>query len=163
MSSETSWTDRGKKLVEYHPQAQDFIRRAGGRLPVSQDDAPVLSRLWVEADGLDELVCTLLDQLNNDLLKGEAEFDTTRGSSVRRSRLDQQESLFYDCTWSLAWEGRSVVVNLSVEAKTSLYEAQVGAGSANEVHPVSHPFSENALKAALISAYVAEVTRSSAQ
>ena len=54
----------------------------------------------------------------------------------------------------------SVVVNLSVDAKTSLYEAQVSAGSTNEVHPVSHPISESALKAALLSAYVAEATRS---
>ena len=163
MSSETSWTDEARKLVEYHPQAQDFIRRAGDELPVSQDDVLALCRLWVEADALDELVCTLLDQLNNDLLKGEAEFDTTRGASVRRSRLDQQETLFYDCAWSLTWEGCSVAVNLSVEAKTSLYEAQVAAGSANEAHPVSHPISESALEAALVSAYVAETTRSSTQ
>ncbi|MCH8063016.1 MAG: hypothetical protein IH861_10985 [Chloroflexi bacterium] len=163
MSSETSWTDKAKKLVAYHSEAQDFIRRAGDELPVSPDDALTLGRLWEEADGLDELVCTLLDQLNNDLLKGEAEFDTTRGASVRRSRLDQQETLFYDCTWSLTWGGCSVVVNLSVEGKTSLYEAQVAAGSANEVHPVSHPISESALKAALVSAYVAEATRSPAQ
>ena len=163
MSSETSWTDRAKKLVAHHRDAQDFIRRAADQLPVSQDDALALSRLWMEADALDELVCTLLDQLNNDLLEGEAEFDTTRGASVRRSRLDQQETLFYDCTWSLTWEGCSVVVNLSVEAKTSLYEAQVAAGSANEVHPVSHPISESALKAALVSAYVAEATKSSAR
>ncbi len=161
MSSESSWTDRAKKLVAYHRDALDFIRRAGDQLPVSQDDALALGRLWVEADGLDELVCTLLDQLNNDLLNGEAEFDTTRGASLRRSRLDDQETLFFDCAWSLKWEGCSVVVNLSVDAKTSLYEAQVAAGSAKEMHPVSHPISESALKAALVSAYVAEATQSS--
>ena len=162
MSSEPSWTDQAKKLVEYHRQAQDFIRRAGDQLPVSQDDALALGRLWVEADRLDELVCTLLDQLNNDLLNGEAEFDTTRGASLRRSRLDDQETLFYDCTWSLTWEDCSVVVNLSVDPKTSLYEAQVAAGSSKEVHPVSHPMSESVLKAALVSAYVAEATQTSA-
>ena len=162
MSSELSWTEKAKKLVAYHREAQDFIRRAGDDLPVSLDDAAALGRLWAEADELDELVCTLLDQLNNELLKGEAEFDTTRGAAVRRSRLDDQESLFYDCAWSLTWGGCSVVVNLSVEAKTSLYEAQVAAGSAKEAHPVSHPISETALKAALVSAYVAEATLPSA-
>ena len=161
MSSELSWTDKAKKLVAYHLEARDFIRRAGDQLPASPDDALALGRLWLEADTLDELVCTLRDELNTDLLKGEAHFDTTRGASVRRSRLDDQETLFYDCTWSLTWEGGSVVVNLSVDAKTSLYEAQVAAGSAKEVHPVPHPMSENALKAALASAYVAEATQSS--
>ena len=163
MSSEHSWTEKAKKLVEYHREAQDFIRRAGDQLPVSQDDAPALGRLWVEADQLDELIGTLLGQLNSDLLGDAAEFDTTRGASVRRSRLVDQETLFFECTWSLTWEDRSVVVNLSVDAKTSLYEAHVAAGSAREVHPISHPMSESALKAALVSAYVAETTRSSAQ
>lgn len=163
MGAETSWTGEAKKLVAYHREAQDFIRRAGDELPVSTDDALALGRLWVEADKLDELVCTLLDKLNKELLEGKAEFDTTRGASVRRSRLDDGETLFYDCAWSLTWEGCSVVVNLSVDAKTSLYEAQVAAGAAKEVLPVSHPISESALKAALVSAYVAEATRPTAQ
>ena len=114
MSEELFWLEKAKKMVSYRQEALDFIDRAGEQLPVNPTDAPALSRLWVEADQLDEMICSLLDEMNAYLIEGKGDLDTTRGASVRPYASDQ-ESLVYECAWSLFWDDvKAVSVNLAI-------------------------------------------------
>jgi hypothetical protein len=158
LSEEISWVERARALVAYHQEALDFIRRAGEHLPASPSHALALCRLWVEADALDMMLCSLLDEMNAHLLNAKAEMDTTRGASMRPSVLDE-ERLFYDCSWTLLWErNRGVSVNLSVEAETGAFEARVLAMRSRQSHGIRFPIVESNLKEALTNAYFAEAT-----
>ena len=159
MSEELSWIERAKKLVEYHEEAQDFVRRVGKQLPTGPSDALAVSELWVEADRLDDLICSLLDEMNTGLVGGNAELDTTRGASIRPAGFEE-EAVFYECSWTLQWgEHRGVLVNLAVEPSARLYEVNVHAIQAEETRSIRHPVTESELKEGLINAYVIETTR----
>lgn len=164
MSEDISWIDRAKQLVSYHKEALDFIERAGEQLPAHPGHAGILSRLWVESDGLDDTICSLLHELNSHLLEEQATMDTTRGASMRPTIMDEQ-SLFYECSWNLLWddEARGISVNLAIDASTNLFEAHVRSIGASETFGTRFPLSESNLKEALTDAYVSEVTSGSDQ
>ena len=159
MSEDLSWIERAKKLVEYHEEAQDFVRRVGEQLPTGPSDAWAVSELWVEADRLDDMICSLLDEMNTGLEDGNAELDTTRGASMRPADFEE-EAVFYECSWTLQWrDNRGVVVNIAVEPNARSYEVNVQAIRAEESQRIRHPVTELELKEALINAYVVETTR----
>lgn len=159
MTNEFSWLDRAKRLIEYHPDALDFIRRAGEQLPVSPGEAGLVSRLWSESDMLDGLICNLLEEMNVSLRQAQGEVDTTRGVAVRATGLSE-ESIFYECSWSLLWDdGDGISVNLAIEPGTDRFDAEVRAIGASEIVKLRYPFTESDLKDALTTAYVAEATK----
>jgi arylformamidase len=158
MSEETPWVEQARRLVAYHQEALDFVSRVGQQLPVSAADAALVGRLWLEADGLDNLVCALLDEMNTGLLEGKGALDATRGASLGPSA-SSEEAVFYDCVWALLWgDGRGVSVNLAVNSGSRDYEVSVRSIQAKEVQRIGFPVAEAELKGALIDAYVAEVT-----
>ena len=158
MSQNFSWIERARKLVEYHQEALYFISRAIKELPISPDDALAVSRLWLEADQMDELICSLLDDMNSGLIGGKGELDVMRGVSLRPSEFEQ-DVVFYDCSWSLMWDGkRGVSVNLAIEPRSKAYVVSVLALQAKETLRVRFPFDESDLQEALTSIYVAEAT-----
>ena len=158
MVDELSWIERAQRLVDYHQEALEFIGRAGQEIPASPTHALSVGRLWLEADGIDDMVCTLLDEMNTGLLGGEGELDTTRGVAVRPSRLGE-EGVFYSCSWSLLWGGgKAVSLDLSIEPQSGIFEAQVRALRGKQSTDVRFPLSDLDLKEALISAYVTETT-----
>ena len=84
---ELSWLERTRRLVDYHQEALEFIGRAGQQISANPSHALAVGRLWLEADGIDDTVCTLLDEMNTGLLEGGGELDTTRGVATRPSQL----------------------------------------------------------------------------
>ena len=159
MSEEISWIERAKKLVEYHEEAQDFVQRVGEQLLTGPSDALAVSELWVEADGLDDMICSLLDEMNAGLIDGKAELDTTRGASVRPASFEE-EAVFYECSWTLQWgDNLGVLVNIAMEPSARSYEVNVHAIRSEETRSVRYPVTESELKERLINAYVIEATR----
>ena len=158
MSDELSWIERAQRLVDYHREALEFIGRAGQEIRASPAHAVSIGRLWLEADGIDDMVCTLLDEMNTGLLGGDGELDTTRGVAMRPSRLGE-EGVFYSCSWSLLWDGgKGVSLDLSIEPRSGTFEAQVRSLKGIQSTDVRFPLSDLDLKEALVSAYVAETT-----
>jgi hypothetical protein len=158
MTEANAWLERAKQLVGYHTEALDFINRVKDQLPVDESYASHLSRLWVEADALDTLVCSLLEDVNEQLLSGAGEMDTTRGAAVRPSLL-AEETLFFECAWSLTWaEGKAITLGLAIDASTGIFEALAGGQASGTTRSVRFPISESALKDALTEVYVAEAT-----
>ncbi len=158
MNDELSWIDRARRLVECHEEAVGFVQRVGERLPTAPSDALAVAELWVEAESLDTIVCSLLERMNSELLEEKAELDTTRGASIRPAGFDE-EGVFYECSWLLQWgEGCGVMVNLAVEPRARFYEANVHAMGAEQTQNVQHPVSERELKEGLVNAYVLEAT-----
>ena len=158
MDESGAWLDRARQLVEYHKEALYFIDRVRDQLPVRESYAGQLSRLWVEADALDQMVCSLLEDVNTHLIQGSGEMDTTRGAAVRPSLL-AEEALFFECAWSLAWSGgKAVSLALAIDAATGIFEAQASGSLSGTSQPVRFPISESALKDALTEVYVAEAT-----
>ena len=153
-----SWIERARRLTRHHAEAVDFVARVGQSLPASPADARAVRELWAEADRLDALVCSLLDQMNSELLGGSAEMDTTRGAAIRPMTFEE-EALFYECSWLLEWDrGRCVKVDLAVEPRTMFFDANVYGVSTDEKINLPHPISESELKEGLVDAYVSEVT-----
>ena len=156
--NELTWIERARRLAEYHAEAADFVRRVGQSLPASPADARAVRELWTEADRLDAMVCSLLDELNRELLGGSGEIDATRGADIRPMTFEE-EALFYECSWLLELgHGRCVKVDLAVEPRTMFFDANVHAVNSDEKINLPHPISEYELKDGLVDAYVAEVT-----
>ncbi len=157
------WTERARRMVAYHRDAFDFIRRAPEHFPVSSEHVELVMRLWVDADDLDSLILPLLDALNVELLDGMAELDTTRGVSAQPPAFgalegSDAEEVVYQCIWSLNWEsGQGVSVALSVTSSGVFY-MQARGSTSNREHRIGFPPTESALQEALTSAYVAEAT-----
>ena len=153
-----TWIERARRLAEYHAEAVDFVGRVGQSLPTSPSDAVAVRELWVEADRLDTLACSLLDEMNRELLGKAGELDTTRGASMRPADFEE-EAVFFECSWLLQWNGgRGIMVNLAVEPRTQFYDANVHAMRSNQTTNLPHPISEFELKDGLVNAYVAEAT-----
>ena len=158
MNDAHSWIDRARRLVAYHAEATDFVRRVGQSLPASPQDAAAVRELWAEADRLDATVCSLLEEMNRELLGGAGQLDVTRGADIRPLTFEE-EALFYECSWVLEWgRGRAVKVDLAVEPRTMFFDANVHAVSADDKTNLPHPISESELKDSLVNAYVAEAT-----
>ena len=144
--------------MDYTHDALEFVNRAATQLPARPSDARAIARLWLEADRLDDMICSLLSEVNTGLIKGVGKFDTTRGMSIRPLG-PAEEGIFYDCTWSLVWgEDRGVSVNLAIEPRSSIFEIQIHALKASESVSARFPINEAELKEALAAVYVAEVT-----
>ncbi len=158
MTESNAWLERAKLLVGYHTEALDFINRVKSQLPVDESCTGHLSYLWVEADELDELICSLLEDVNEQLLSGAGEMDTTRGAAVRPSLL-AEDTLFFECAWSLTWaEDKAITLGLAIDASTGIFEALTGGQASGITRSVRFPISESALKDALTEVYVAEAT-----
>ena len=152
-----SWLDQARKLAEYRREALGFIGRAGKQFPVAPEHAKAVSRLWIAADEVDDLVCGLLEEMNRGLLGGKGELDTTRGAAVRPHGVE--ETLFYDCTWSLLWnESLGVFVNLAIEPQSEIFVVRALALRAEEEERLPFPTDGAALKSALARVYAAEMT-----
>ena len=162
-SNTTTWIERTRRMVEYHPEVVAFIHRASETFPVSLSHRQLLLRLWVEADYLDELVLPHLSELNDELLEGRGVLDTTRGVSTRQAgyRLfddSDTEEIVYECAWTLEFEsGVGVSVVLSV-AETGVFEAVARGNFSGQEHRVGYPVSARALQDAISSVYVSEAT-----
>ena len=160
---DTPWTERARRMVAYHQDALNFIRRASEHFAVSSKHVELVMRLWVDADDLDALILPLLDALSVDLLDGAAELDTTRGVSVQPSALgaiegSDAEEVVYECIWSVNWEsGRGVSVALSVSS-SGVFQVRARGSVSNREHRIGYPPTERALQEALTAAYVAEAT-----
>ena len=158
-----SWIERARRMVSYHQEATDFIRRASRAFPVSAEHAQILMQLWVEADLLDSVILPLLDELNAELMDGQGEIDTKRGVSVQRSDSAElpgtnAEDVVYECFWSLVWtEKKGISVVLSVIEDGVFYVQSIGNASSYE-HRVGFPVSIGALQDALVATFVAEST-----
>ena len=150
------WIERARSMAAYHAEAMDFIRRAQPQHPVEDDDVYPLMRLWVQADNLDELILTLLQTLNAELLDGVGELDTTR--SVNGYSEDGERRIFYECGWALEWaDERSVSVTVGFDEDGVFYAYAGGARSSFTQH-IGYPITESALQDALCEAYVREST-----
>ena len=157
-SGGASWLEEAKKQVEYTKEALSFLNRARQQFETSPTHARAVAKLWLAADQVDELICTLLEEMNQGLLEGMGELDTTRGAAIRPVGMEE-ETLFYDCTWSLAWsEDKGIAVNLAVEPRSQILQVQVWARQAMDREAISFPIHDDALKEALVMIYVAEAT-----
>ena len=162
-SEKLAWTDRARRMVEYHPHALDFIRRASAHFPVHPAHVQLLLRLWVEADALDALILPMLNEMNVDLMNGNGELDTTRGVSTQPSALSAfhegaTDEIIYECIWSMSSpDGRGVSVVLAVNDSGAFQAQARGTLSAHE-HRVGYPVAASALEDALVAVYVAEAT-----
>ena len=158
MSEESSWIERAKSQVAYHKQAVAFLERVGRHFPVGPSDTGLVSRLWVEADQLDDLVCGLLEEMNTGLLDRRGTIDTTRGASPC-SATSVDDGVAYECSWSLLWgNGPGVSVCLATDTISAGYRVRVRALQDSEAEAVRFPVREAELKDALTAAYVAEAT-----
>ncbi len=159
-SVEPSWIERTRRLVDYRREADEFVQRVGGQLPVGPQDAKAVSLLWLEADGLDEKLCSLLNEIDAGLLEGKAdELDITRGATMRPSPLESEDVVYYECTWSLTWgDGLGVFVVLAVDSRSSVIQAHVRGLKSAEVESLRFPLAEADLKEGLTAAYVSEAT-----
>ena len=150
------WIERARSMAAYHAEALDFIRRAQPQHPVEYHDVYPLMRLWVQADQLDELILTLLRTLNDELLGGVGELETTR--SVNGYSEDGERRIFYECGWALAWaDERGVSVTVGFDADAVFYAYAGGVRSAF-TQRIGYPITESALQDALCEAYVREST-----
>lgn len=150
------WIERARSMAAYHAEALDFIRRAQPQHPVEDDDVYPLMRLWVQADNLDELILTLLQTLNADLLGGVGDLDTTR--SVNGYSEDGERRISYECGWALEWtdeRGVNVTVGFDADGVFCAYAAGVRSSFTQRI---GYPITKSALQDALCEAYVREST-----
>ena len=162
-SRQITWTERARRMVAYHAEALDFIDRAAEHYPVSAADAGALTRLWMEADGIDDLILPLLDELNSELVGGSGELDTTRGVSLLSSALSDITDtaalvVVYECSWSLKWaDGCGASVNLAIDAEGMFYAKVRGEASATKKLPAFRSLQAGS-RNALVAVYFAEAT-----
>lgn len=154
------WIERARSMAAYHAEARDFIRRAQPQHPVEDDDVYPLMRLWVQADRLDELILTLLQTLNAEMLNSIGELDTTR--SVNGYSEDGERRISYECGWALEWtysstRMRSVNVTICFD-EDSVFYAYASCGRSWFTQRIGYPITESALQDALCEAYVRETT-----
>ena len=157
------WISQTREFLELTREAREFVERATETFPRAMvEDAQAVARLWQHATALDDQVLMLLGEINQGLLEGKGEMDSTRGASVRSilPGVVTEELLFYECTWSLAWEGadHQILVKLAVEPQMESFHLQVS--SLNALRPVDVRFpmeEEQQLKEALKKVYVQEM------
>lgn len=160
---EQSWTERARRMIDYHSDARDFISRASEHFPARDEHVQLLLRLWVEADNLDAVILPLLDEMNAELMDNRGELDTTRGASARQSPMNvfndsESEEVVYECIWSLNLASMlGVSVCFSVR-EDGIFDASVRGSASGLEQRVGYPIETGALQDALVSVYVAEAT-----
>lgn len=175
-SDRMRWTDRIRQMVSYHAEALDFVHRAEQHNPtisfpslyssILRDRVLAVLRLWVEADELDEMVLSLLSELNTDVMQGKGSLEATRGVEMRPTEMgsgqyrdrDRNMTPFYECVWSISWaEGRSVSVHLATRtAWGNAYSADVRGARSLIKRQIAYPMKEGELKDMLVMMYTAE-------
>jgi hypothetical protein len=163
---ENTWILRTQRAVGYREEVLEFLARVREQIATcSPLHASVVTRLWLAADELDSVVCDLLGQLNESLVGGEGEVETTRGASMpqeQRVEPDAPEAQgpVYQCTWSLSWDqGRKgVSLVLTAGARDGPLTASVTSRSARARRDLPHPPGDGALEEALGEVFVEEST-----
>lgn len=158
-----SWTDRARRMIEYHPDARRFMSRASEHFPVNPENIRLLLRLWVESDDLDTVLMPLLSQMNSDLMDNQAELETERSVSTRPhpfGAFDESaaEEVVYECIWSLSLHsGLGVSIRFSVNEE-GMFEARAVGRISGFEQRIGYPIANEPLQDALVSVYVAEAT-----
>lgn len=162
-ADEQSWTDRARRMIEYHPDARRFMSRAADHFPVKPENIQLLLRLWVESDDLDAVLMPLLSQMNIDLMDNQAELETERSVSSRPSpfgALDESaaEEVIYECIWSLSLHsGLGVSIRFLV-SEEGIFEVRAVGRVSGFQQRIGYPIAHEPLQDALVSVYVAEAT-----
>lgn len=141
----------------YVPEATEFIGKAGEDFRLKTEDALTVAYLWLEADRMDALNCSFLEDLNVGLLESEGEIEVTRGVSLNTANSMEQGSV-YDCSWSLLWNHQlGIKISLITEAHSfRTYEIKVASKKTKKRIRISYPTKDSDIKDAVISAYVLE-------
>lgn len=156
------WIIQAQELLELTQEAQPFVERAMENFPraLPTDSLPV-ARLWRHANVVDTQLYPLLESMNKYLLNGEGELDFTRGASTRplMASVVPDELLFYECTWSLAWNkgALGLTVQVSIEPQMESFQAHVGSFTSLKSLDVRFPLQDEQLKDALMKAYIMEI------
>lgn len=149
MEHPSPWTEEVRRLADYHREAAEFLQRVRQRFPQAHPrHVGAVARLWLSADELDPLVCSVLEELNRALLEGKGEVDTTRGASLRPD-LVGREALHYECAWALTWPTGALRVRLSVEPEDPSPRLEVAAERAGERERLAYPVDPDRLRRAL--------------
>ena len=136
-----TWVDRTRRMVGYREEALDFLKRAGGQLPVFESDIGIVCRLWAVADEHDELICRALTEFDAAVFDTAGELDITRGAETRPSSANEPQVAFL-CTWSVVRpEGLGVSCVLYVEQMTGAIGLEVQ-DSRGVSHPLPFPLGE---------------------
>ncbi|MDP6072551.1 MAG: hypothetical protein QGG34_13505 [SAR202 cluster bacterium] len=146
------WIERAERLVEYHVEAAEFVRRVGSQLPNKPGDAESVCLLWTQADDLDETLCGLFDQMNGRLLNGEGRIEVTRGADVTEG-FGSEPELVYQCTWTLEWSAQSSISFVLSIGPRSGAVALAAAAIRSEWTQLRLPLDETQAKRALGLAY----------
>lgn len=158
-----SWTDRARRMVEYHSEARSFMSRASEHFPVNPENVQLLLRLWVESDDLDAALLPLLSEMNSELMDNQGELETERSVSTRPSpfgAFDESavEEVVYECIWSLSLDsGLGVSIRFSVNEE-GMFDAHAVGRISGFGQRIGYPITNEPLKDALVSVYVAEAT-----
>lgn len=99
-----TWVDRTVRMVGYREEALDFLKRAGGQLPVFKSDLGIVCRLWAIADEYDEIICRALTEFDSAVFDTAGELDITRGAETRPTSENEPQVVFL-CTWSIIRPG----------------------------------------------------------
>ena len=156
-TKDVAWIDQARKLQVYLEEATEFIDRSGEDFCLSTGDALAIAYLWLEADGLDALICSFLGDLNIGLLDSNGEIEVTRGVSLNTEDSIEQDSV-YDCSWSLLWNHQLGIKISLITTPTSFrsYEIKVTSKKARTGIHVSYPVEDSKIKEAIISAYLSD-------
>ena len=157
LSENVSWIAQARKMKIYVPEATELIGKAGEDFRLKTEDALTVAYLWLEADRMDALNCSFLEDLNVGLLESEGEVEVTRGVSLNTANSMEQDSV-YDCSWSLLWNHQlGIKISLITEAHSfRTYEIKVASKKTKKRIRISYPAKDADIKDAVISAYVLE-------
>lgn len=165
MTEKTSsdWITKIEDLLELTNEAQEFVQRASETFPRAVATHVVaVARLWQQANSLDEQIYALLNEMNLRLLKGQGQIAMTRGASTRPLMVGvvDEDLLFYECTWTLSWDGEihGVMMQLSLEPQMESYHVQVKSFTPTRPQDIRYPIEGDHLKEALAKAYLTEVS-----
>ena len=165
-ATESPWILRTRRAMAYREEILDFLARVREQIPTcSPLHAGAVTRLWLAADDLDPVVGDLLAQLNESLVAGQGEVETTRGASMppgqsAEAGAPDHGGPVYQCTWSLLWDqGRKgVSLVLTADARDEPLTASVTSRLARTRRDLPHPPGDGTLEEALGEAFVEEST-----
>lgn len=156
------WIAQTEEFLKLTKEAREFVERAAQTFPraMAEHDMAV-ARLWGYAYDFDQQIFGLLEEMNQRLLNGQGALDLTRGASVRplMPGVVEEELLFYECTWSMTWDGTNhqITVKLAMEPQLESFHLQVGGFNTFRPRDIRFPMDEEQLKETLMKAYVREL------